>query len=75
MEGFNVLMYHEIIKKKDFDYVNYKGIKVKQGYQDVLPPVLFAYLENFERQMKYLHDEGYRTLTLKMGSCPKKQFF
>lgn len=65
MEGFNVLMYHEVIKKNDFDYVNYKGIKVKQGYQDVLPPVLFAYLENFERQMKYLHDEGYRTLTLK----------
>lgn len=65
MEGFNVLMYHEIIEKENFDYANYKGIKVQQGYQDVLPPVLFAYLENFEKQMKYLHDEGYRTLTLK----------
>jgi len=65
MEGFNVLMYHELIKKEDFDYANYKGIKVQQDYQDVLPPVLFAYLKSFEKQMKYLHEEGYVTLTLK----------
>jgi hypothetical protein len=65
MEGFNVLMYHELIKKDDFDYANYKGIKVQQDYQDVLPPVLFAYLESFESQMKYLYEEGYVTLTLK----------
>jgi peptidoglycan/xylan/chitin deacetylase (PgdA/CDA1 family) len=64
MQGFNVLMYHEIIKKEDFDYAKYKGIKVKQRYEDVLPPVLFAYLEEFEKQMKYLYDEGYVTLTL-----------
>mgnify|MGYP001788358066 CR=1 FL=1 len=65
MEGFNVLMYHELIKKEDFDYANYKGIKVQQDYQDILPPVLFAYLEAFENQMKYLYEEGYVTLTLK----------
>lgn len=65
MKGFNVLMYHEIVKKNDFDYAGYKGIKVQQDYKDVLPPVLFAYLENFEEQMKYLYDEGYVTLSLK----------
>jgi peptidoglycan/xylan/chitin deacetylase (PgdA/CDA1 family) len=64
MAGFNVLMYHEIVKKEDFDYAKYEGIRVKQAYQDVLPPVLFAYLEEFEKQMKYLYDEGYVTLTL-----------
>lgn len=64
MEGFNVLMYHEIIKKEDFDYGKYEGIKVKQDYKDKLPPVLFAYLEDFEKQMKYLFEEGYVTLTL-----------
>lgn len=64
MEGFNVLMYHEIIMEKDFDYEKYIGIRVKQSYQDRLPPVLFAHLEEFERQMKYLYDEGYVTLTL-----------
>ncbi len=65
MEEFKVLMYHEIIKKVEFNYEGYKGIKVSQGYHDVLPPVLFAYLEAFEKQMKYLHDEGYKTLSLK----------
>jgi peptidoglycan/xylan/chitin deacetylase (PgdA/CDA1 family) len=65
MEEFKVLMYHEIIKKSDFDYKAYKGIKVSQNYQDILPPVLFAYLENFEQQMKYLHDEGYNTISLR----------
>jgi hypothetical protein len=64
MSGFNVLMYHEIVKKEDFDYTKYEGIKVQQGYKDILPPVLFAYLEEFEKQMKYLYDEGYVTLTL-----------
>ncbi len=65
MEEFKVLMYHEIVKKEDFDYTKYKGIKVQQGYKDILPPVLFAYLEIFEKQMKYLYDEGYVTLSLK----------
>jgi peptidoglycan/xylan/chitin deacetylase (PgdA/CDA1 family) len=64
MEGFKVLMYHEIIKKEDFNYAEYKGIRVQQDYRDILPPVLFAYLENFEKQMKYLYDEGYVTLSL-----------
>jgi peptidoglycan/xylan/chitin deacetylase (PgdA/CDA1 family) len=64
MEGFNVLMYHEIIKKEDFDINNPSHIKVKQNYDDVLPNVLFAYLEEFENQMKYLYDNGYRTLKM-----------
>lgn len=65
MKGFKVLMYHEIIRKEDFNYVGYKGIKVQQDYHDVLPPVLFSYLENFEKHMKYLQDEGYVTISLK----------
>lgn len=65
MEGYKVLMYHEIIRKEDFDYSKYKGIKVRQGYEDMLPPVLFAYLESFEKQMGYLHEEGFVTLSLK----------
>jgi len=65
MEQFKVLMYHEIVKKDEFAYKEYKGIKVQQDYHDILPPVLFAYLENFEKQMKYLHDEGYVTLSLR----------
>ena len=65
MKGFKVLMYHEIIKKEDFKYAEYKGIKVQQGYKDALPPVLFSYLKNFEEQMKYLQDEGYVTISLK----------
>ncbi len=65
MEKFTVLMYHEIISKEEFDYTKYEGIKVQQDYHDVLPPVLFVYLDEFEKQMKYLYDEGYVTLSLK----------
>jgi peptidoglycan/xylan/chitin deacetylase (PgdA/CDA1 family) len=64
MEGFHVLMYHEIIKKEDFDINKPSHIKVKQAYDDVLPKVLFTYLEEFEKQMKYLKDNGYKTLRL-----------
>lgn len=65
MERFYVLMYHEIIKRKDFDINNPSHIKVKQNYDDVLPNILFAYLEEFEKQMKYLYDNGYKTLRLR----------
>ncbi|MDF2594479.1 MAG: hypothetical protein K0R69_820 [Clostridia bacterium] len=64
IQNFSVLMYHEIIKKEDFNYTCYKGIKVQSGDKDRLPPVLFAYLESFNEQMKYLYEEGYVTLTL-----------
>ncbi|MBS4536371.1 polysaccharide deacetylase family protein [Clostridium sp. D2Q-14] len=65
MQNFTVLMYHELVKKVDFNYSDYQGIRVEQDYHDLLPPVLFAHLENFEQQMKYLYDEGYVTLSLK----------
>jgi peptidoglycan/xylan/chitin deacetylase (PgdA/CDA1 family) len=65
MQGFNVLMYHEIIKKEDFDFNNASHIKVKQDYDDILPNILFTYLEEFEKQMAYLFENGYKTLTLK----------
>lgn len=64
MQGFNVLMYHEIIKKEHFDLKNASHIRVNQDYDDILPNVLFAYLEEFELQMKYLYDNGYKTLKL-----------
>jgi peptidoglycan/xylan/chitin deacetylase (PgdA/CDA1 family) len=64
MEGFNVLMYHEVIKREDFDINNFSHIKVKQNYDDVLPNILFVYLDEFEKQIKYLYDNGYKTLKL-----------
>lgn len=64
MKGFRVLMYHEIIKREDFDINNPSHIKVRQNYDDVLPNVLFAYLDEFEKQIKYLYDNGYKTLRL-----------
>lgn len=64
MEGFPVLMYHEVIKREDFDINNLSHIRVRQNYEDVLPNILFVYLEEFERQMKYLYDKGYKTLKL-----------
>lgn len=64
MEGFHVLMYHELIKKEDFNVNNASHIKVKQNYDDVLPSILFAYVEEFEKQMKYLYENGYKTLRL-----------
>lgn len=57
-------MYHEIIKKEDYNRNTYEGIEVKQGYKDILPEVLFAFKEEFERQMEYLYENGYTTLKL-----------
>jgi peptidoglycan/xylan/chitin deacetylase (PgdA/CDA1 family) len=64
VNGFHVLMYHEIVKKEDYNPSNYVGIHVKQNYEDVLPQVLFAFKEEFEKQMQYLYDSGYVTLKL-----------
>ncbi|MEG0775073.1 polysaccharide deacetylase family protein [Clostridium sp.] len=64
MNKFHVLMYHEIIKTEDFDTNNNSIIKVKQDYRDVLPKVLFCFLEEFEKQMEYLYENGYTTLKL-----------
>jgi peptidoglycan/xylan/chitin deacetylase (PgdA/CDA1 family) len=64
MKGFNVLMYHEIIKKENYDFNNASHIKVRQDYDDILPNMLFTYLEEFEMQMKYLYENGYKTLRL-----------
>lgn len=65
MPGFHALMYHEIIKREDFEPQNQSGIKVKQGYGIVLPQALFCYLDEFEKQMRYLSERGYHTLTLR----------
>jgi peptidoglycan/xylan/chitin deacetylase (PgdA/CDA1 family) len=65
MNDFKVFMYHEIVKKKDFDLESYEGIYVNQGYNDKLPPPLFCFLEEFEKQMEYLYINNYRTLTLR----------
>lgn len=64
MNGFSVLMYHEIVNKNNFKYDNYKGICVQQKYDDKLPEPLFCYKEDFEKQMQYLNDNKYKTITI-----------
>lgn len=64
MEGFHVLMYHELIRREDFDINNPSHIKVRQDYDDVLPGALFAFVDEFEKQMEYLSGNGYKTLRL-----------
>ena len=65
MNGFHTLMYHEIIDREGYDRQQYKGIKVKQDYHDVLPEELFCFKDEFEKQMAYLYENGYTTLTIK----------
>lgn len=64
MSGFYVLMYHEIIGKEGYNRNNYKGIEIKQDYHDILPEELFCFKEEFEKQMEYLYENEYVTLTL-----------
>ena len=64
MNGFYALMYHEIIDREGYDREQYKGIKVKQCYHDVLPEDLFCFKDEFEKQMTYLYENGYNTLTI-----------
>ncbi len=61
---FSVLLYHELVRQEDFVSTHGSPIQVRQDYTDVLPPVLFAYVAQFERQMSYLRDNGYTTLRL-----------
>lgn len=65
MSSFITLMYHEIIKKEDFTPTVNQGICVSDNYVDKLPTPLFCFLDEFEKQMKYLYENGYKTLTLK----------
>lgn len=62
--NFTTLVYHEIRKNTEFNPENQSSIDVKQNYDDILPSPLFVTLEQFEEQMKYLHNENYHTLTL-----------
>lgn len=80
MSAFKVLLYHEIIKGEEADKEPFSPICVQQDYDDRLPKELFTYLDDFEKQMAYLHQEGYHTLTLgevyeyyyHNGSIPEK---
>ncbi|NLO82301.1 MAG: polysaccharide deacetylase family protein [Clostridiales bacterium] len=63
MNGFHALMYHEIIDREGYNREQYKGIKVQQAYHDILPEDLFCFKDEFEKQMAYLYDSGYTTLT------------
>jgi len=65
MNNFTVLMYHDIVPKETFNYDKNQGIKVKQDYKDKLPKPLFTYVEEFEKQMKYLYENNYKILELK----------
>ncbi|WP_428910492.1 polysaccharide deacetylase family protein [Niallia sp. Krafla_26] len=62
--NFPTLVYHEIRKKTEFNPENKSSIDVKQDYDDILPSPLFVTLEQFEEQMKYLHQHQFHTLTL-----------
>lgn len=65
MNKFNVLMYHEIIEKGDFNPEKDSHIKVRQNYDDILPKPLFVFRQEFEKQMKYLSDNNYNILQLR----------
>ena len=65
MDGFYTLLYHEIVEKEGYDRSKYHGIKVNQDYADTLPEPLFVFKDEFDKQMKYLYEAGYKTLTLK----------
>ena len=64
MTGFHTLLYHEIIEREGYDRNKYKGIKVSQDYHDMLPEALFCFRDEFEKQMNYLFENGYTTLTI-----------
>jgi len=65
MNGFYTLMYHEIVEREGYNRDQYKGIMVKQDYKDILPEELFCFKDEFEKQMAYLYENGYTTLTIK----------
>lgn len=80
MSSFRVLLYHEMIRREDATKEPFSPICVQQNYEDRLPKVLFTYLDDFEKQMAYLYEEGFHTLTLSevydyyynKGSIPEK---
>ncbi|MDF2513549.1 MAG: Chitin deacetylase [Herbinix sp.] len=78
--SFATLVYHEIRESTMFHPDLSHPIKVRQDYEDNLPPPLFVTLENFTMQMEYLYENHYHTLTLEelrnyyynQGTLPEK---
>ena len=64
MNGFLTLTYQEIVQREDFNYQDNKGLKIRQHYRDKLPKNVFCYKDDFEKQMQYLKENGYTTITL-----------
>lgn len=62
--SFHTILYHEIREANVFDPSHPSPIHVKQDYKDALPTPLFVTLESFQKQMKYLKEQGCYTLTL-----------
>lgn len=62
--SFSTLMYHELRLSDELNPKHPSSIDVRQNYEDVLPPPLFATVEAFKEQMAYLQQKGYHTLTL-----------
>lgn len=62
--SFITLMYHEIRERSSFNPNHPSQIDVQQSYEDILPPFLFATLEQFEEQMAYLKENNYHMITL-----------
>ncbi len=62
--SFATLVYHEIRESAMFHPDQPHPIEVRQNYEDNLPSVLFVTLENFTKQLEYLYENHYHTLTL-----------
>ncbi len=62
--SFSTLMYHELRLSDEWKPEQPSPIDVRQSYEDALPLPLFATVEAFKKQMAYLQDKGYHTLTL-----------
>lgn len=77
---FATLVYHEIRESTMFHPDQTHPIKVRQDYEDNLPSALFVTLENFKKQLEYLYENQYHTLTLEelrnyyyhQGTLPEK---
>ena len=61
-QGFHALMYHEVVAPDDLP-AGGRAIDVADGYADVLPDRLFVPAEEFQRQMRWLKDTGFATVT------------
>ncbi len=61
--GFHALIYHEIVPLAELPNGG-REVTVSDGYRDVLPDRLFVAVDEFKRQMRWLAEHGYVSVTL-----------